>query len=110
MHQRGFWGSHCAAYLFLLHELCIWDIIDDAFANDGGGQNRVYLLGIYVFELSIQDELVAFGPKIDGHLSTEKDKGEDITILGDSRSAIAFRLCKYFIWYYVYTPWLCIGI
>ena len=104
MGQKGFERSYCATYLFLLHKLRIWHIIDDAPANDWGGQNGVYLLGIHVFELSVQDELVAFRPKVDGDFPTKKDEGENITMLRNQCQQLHARLFE------GYVPWLGIEI
>lgn len=68
-------------YLLLFHELCVWHIVDDIFSEDWGRQDRVYFLGIDVFDLSIQDELIAFGSKIDSHFPAEEYECIDIAIL-----------------------------
>ena len=104
MREKGFGRSYCATHLFLLHELRIWHIIDDAPANDRGGQNGVYLLGIHVLELSIQDELIAFRTKVDRDFSTKKDEGENIPMLRSRCQQLQARLFKEDV------PWLGIGI
>ena len=70
-----------AHYLLLLHKLCIWHIVDDIFSEDWGRQDRVYLLGIDVFNLSIQYELIAFGSEIDSHFPAQEYECKDIAIL-----------------------------
>ena len=68
-------------YLLLFHEFGIRDVIHDTFTKDWSSQDRIYLFSIDIFELSVQDELVAFGPKVDRDFPTKKDESENITIL-----------------------------
>ena len=76
-------GGKCAAYFLLLHELRIWYVVDDAFTKDRRRQDGVDFLGVHIFDLCIQDKLVAFGPKVDSDLPTKKNEGEDIAVLGN---------------------------
>lgn len=50
-------GRSC---LLLFHELCVRYIVDNVFSEDRSRQNGIYLFGIDVLELAIQDELVTF--------------------------------------------------
>lgn len=68
-------------YLLLLHKLRVGAVVDNILAKDGGGERCVDLLRVDVLDLSVQDEVVALGVEHDGHLATEKDKSEDISVL-----------------------------
>jgi hypothetical protein len=71
----------------LFHQLGVRAIINNILAEDRSSQWGVYLLGIDVLELSIEDKFVAFCPKADSGLFAEKNEGEDITILQPSQSS-----------------------
>lgn len=83
--EREYWPQVSTAcwvyYLFLFHKLRIWHIVDDIFSEHWGRQDRVYFLGIDVFDLPVQDELIAFGSKIDCYFSAQKYECIDIAIL-----------------------------
>ena len=70
-----------AHYLLLLHKLSIWHVVDDILSENWGRQDRVDFLSIDVFDLSIQDELIAFRSKIDSYFSAQEYECIDITIL-----------------------------
>lgn len=46
-------------YLLLFHKFRIWNIIDDVLAEDRRAQDGVDLFGVDVFELRVQDKLIA---------------------------------------------------
>ena len=70
-----------AHYLLLFHKLRVWHIVDDILSENWGRQDRVYLLGIEVVNLSIQYELIAFGSEIDSHFPAQEYECIDIAIL-----------------------------
>jgi hypothetical protein len=73
--------------LFLFHQFGVGAIIDNILAKDRSGQWSVYLLGIDVLQLSIEDKFVALCPEADSGFFSEKNEGEDIAILRPSQSS-----------------------
>lgn len=70
-----------SGYLFLLHQLVIGTIVDDILPKHGRRERTVYLLGIHILQLPIQDEIIAFCPQTHGCLLAQQDKGKDIAVL-----------------------------
>lgn len=69
------------AYLFLLHELRVRNIISNTGAKDGRSQDSVDIFSIDVSKLGVQDKSVAFWAKTDGHPFAKQNKGEDVSVL-----------------------------
>jgi hypothetical protein len=69
------------AYLLLLHELRVGTVINDILSEDRGGQDSVDFLGVDVFQLAVQDEIVARGSDVYGCFLAEENEGKDIAIL-----------------------------
>lgn len=70
-----------AAYLLLLHELRVGTVVNHILSKDRGGQDCVDFLGIDVFKLAVQDEIIARGSNIYRCLLAEENEGKDIAIL-----------------------------
>ena len=64
-------SSYVNTYLFLLHQFGIGAVVYDVLAKDGGTKDIIYLFRIDVFELPIQDKIVAIRAEIDRRLSAE---------------------------------------
>lgn len=58
-------------HLLLLHQLCIGTVIYHAFAKDWGAKRAVDLFRTGVFQLGIEDELVALLAQAYGRLLPE---------------------------------------
>lgn len=69
------------AYLLLLHQLGIGAVVYNILAKYRSGEGAVDLLGVDILDLSVENEVVALGTKVDSHLATEKNEGEYIAIL-----------------------------
>ena len=69
------------AYLFLLHEFCVWYIVHHAFTENWRCQDGIDLFGVQVFKLAIQDKLVPFWAQINRYFPPKENEGEDIAIL-----------------------------
>jgi len=67
--------------LLLFHQLSVGAVIDDVLAEDGSREHGVDLLSVDILELAVQDEVVALSSDIDGGLLSEKNEGEDISVL-----------------------------
>jgi len=81
--------ARCVTDLLLLHQLCIWAVIDDASAKDRHGEWLVDLLSVEVGDLAVKDEIIALDAEKDGRLFAEENEGEDIAVLSMKvRSAV----------------------
>ena len=69
------------SYLLLLHEFGVRHVIDNVFTEYRRGEDGIDLFGIDVLELSIENELIAFGAQVDRDLSAKKDESVDIPVL-----------------------------
>jgi hypothetical protein len=74
-------------HLLLLHEFRIGTIIDDVTPKYRGCQGRIDFLGTHIFELSVQDKVIALSTEINGSLLSQKDERENISILNMSHSS-----------------------
>ena len=68
-------------YLLLLHELRIGTIIYNILAKYRRGQRSIDFFRIYIFQLPIQYEIVAFRAQADCGLLPEQDECEDVAVL-----------------------------
>lgn len=69
------------AYLLLLHELRVGNIISNTGTKHGRSQDSVDIFSIDVPKLGVQNKSVAFWAKIDGHPFAKQNKGEDVSVL-----------------------------
>lgn len=69
----------------LLDELGIGTIVDHIRPEHWSGQGAVHLLRVHVFQLAIENELVALHAQVDGGVASQKHKGEDVAVLDQSR-------------------------
>lgn len=65
----------------MFHELGVGAVVHDIGPKDGRGQFAVDLLSIDIFQLSIQNKLVALGPEINGGLLAQENESKDVTVL-----------------------------
>lgn len=76
--NRRFSGS---AYLLLLNEDVVGDIVDDVLAENRGGEAGVGLLRVDLRDFAVKNQIVALGAERHRHLGAEKNESEDIAIL-----------------------------
>ncbi len=57
--------------LFLFHELRIGNVVYYILPKNRCSQDRVYLFGIQILQLPVQNELIAFRAKVDCDSSTK---------------------------------------
>ena len=69
------------AHLLLLHELRVRAVVHDVLAEDGPGEWVVYLLGVDILDLAVQDEVISRRVQANCGLLPEEDECEDVAIL-----------------------------
>lgn len=64
----------------------MWSVIYNVTSPHWSREDIVYLFRIEIFLLSIQDEIVSFGPQIRCNSSAKKNKCENIAVLANVMS------------------------
>ena len=70
---------------FLLHVLGMWSVIYNITSPHWGSDDIIYFLGIEINLFPIEDEIVPRGPQICCDFPAEKDEGEYVTVLRNSK-------------------------
>ena len=75
------WPYESSTCLLLFHQLRVRAIIYNVTTEDGGRENRVYILCIRILVLSVEYEVVPLGAEVDGRLLAEENECKYVAIL-----------------------------
>lgn len=73
---------------FLLHVLGMWSVIYNITSPHRGSDDIIYFLRTEINLFPIEDEIVSRGPQICCDFPAEKDEGEYVTVLSNSKQIV----------------------